>query len=287
MHLYRLAGQNFRFPCSSADLEPFKISAEEMEENMFVSSSFPGNEYLLLISRTKGWVGNAQRGVEVYSIQNGMLLKIEGCSEFFIAPHGESICRSGLQPDALSQLDREALLGPALVLALAMRSTWSLHSSAAMFKTQNIAFVGESGRGKSTLAAYLDSAGWQRVADDILPVTFEETGVQSWPHFPQLKLPPDKQPGLNFPEQLPLDRICVLASTDENAEPELELLPPNQAIQVLLSHTAGTRLFDPKLLEKHLNFCAQAAEKLPVYRLAYPHRSDALPAVKELLEKIC
>ena len=88
---------------------------------------------------------------------------------------------------------------------------------------------------------------WDRVADDILPAIFETSGVQLCPRFPQLKLPADNQPGFNFPERLPLDRICVLDSTDKNADPELELISPSQAIQVLLSHTAGTRLFEPKL----------------------------------------
>jgi hypothetical protein len=56
---------------------------------------------------------------------------------------------------------------------------------------------------------------------------------------------------------------------------------------MLLRHTAGTRLFEPALLENHLAFSAAAGGKVPVYRLDYPHRKDALPEIKELLVNLC
>jgi len=252
----------------------------------------------ILYCQTISLIGERQCQIEAWSASPGTLLKVKGGSDFYIHPDGIAIVnpekvilkkinnRNKLHSN-LSELEKDIFLGPALVLALAMRNSWSLHASAAMFQKQTTVFLGESGQGKSTLAAYLDESNWKRVADDILPATLEDTGAQIWPRFPQLKLPPDKQPGMNFPEQLPLDRICVLASVDENANPEIELLRPGQAIQVLLSHTAGTRLFEPKLLKKHLDFCAGVAEQVPVYRLANPHRKDALPMVKELLENSC
>ena len=128
---------------------------------------------------------------------------------------------------------------------------------------------------------------WKRLADDILPANATDEGIQLYPHFPQLKIPPDKQPGLNFPEILPLDKICLLNAVEKDAPPKINLLPKNQAIQALLSHTAGTRLFTPELLAKHLHFSAKVAQQVPVYRLDYPHRKNALPFAKNLLEKIC
>ncbi len=188
----------------------------------------------------------------------------------------------------LNETDRQILLGPALVLALALRGTWSLHASAAIYKDALILFLGESGQGKSTLAAYLaNEAGWRLAADDILPVTMGTDGVTAWPRFPQLKLPVDAQPGPGLPEQLSISKVCVLSGAGEDEMPALERLPASQAIQAFLGHTAGTRLFTPELLGKHLAFCSQAAERAPVYRLTYPHRWDALPIVKDLLEKTC
>ncbi len=254
----------------------------------FPPSSETGN----ISCHTTGWLGNAKRHVETWSAPPGLLLKVSGGSDFYIGPGGETIVRvedaqDGHDRIPLSALDREILLGPALVLALSMRGSWSLHASAARFRGQTTVFLGESGRGKSTLAAYLDSSGWQRVADDILPATLEPDGVRVWPRFPQLKLPPDRQPGLSLPEQLPLDRICVLENAAVDAAPELQLLPPGRAVRELIRHTAGTRLLGPALLAKHLAFCAGAAGRVPVYRLAYPHREAALPEIGTLLENPC
>lgn len=238
-----------------------------------------------LLARTEGWVGGRQRLIEVCSANAGVLLRVDGAGEFFVDSKGETIGRthSGKAP---SQLECEIILGPALVLALALRSTWSLHASAAMFMGRVIVFLGESGRGKSTLAWYLSQcAGWQLVADDILPVRMETSGVEVWPHFPQLKLPAEAQPSLGLPGKLPVGKVCILTPTE--GEPELKPLRTMQGVQALLRHTAGTRLFGPELLSAHLDFCTQAAGKLEVYRLSYPHRRSSLPLVKGLLEGLC
>jgi hypothetical protein len=286
MAAYRLAGQDLYFSNPLPELEPFEINNEMADTVPFVHHSFHENE---LISRSKGWVGGAQRSVAVYAASRKLFLKVEGGSEIFIASHGEAIGKQNPQ-EAPSQLDREIILGPALVLALALRDTWSLHASAALCHETTIVFLGESGRGKSTLAAYLSSTenpDWHLVADDILPVTISFTGVDVWPRFPQLKLPMQAQPGLSLPEHLPLNALCILTSAGQEEIPELQCLPPNLAARELISHTAGTRMFTPELLGKHLAFCTQVAGQVPVYRLTYPHRRDALPKIKTLLENIC
>jgi hypothetical protein len=157
-----------------------------------------------------------------------------------------------------------------------------------MFAGNVFVFLGESGQGKSTLAAYLSkNSGWSLVADDILPVRVEADGVVGLPRFPQLKLPLEVQPGSDLPEDLPLAKLCVLTSAGQDTMPELQLLSPNMAIQALLCHTAGTRMFAPEMLGKHLSFCSLAARQVPVYELTYPHRKDTLPRVKDILENLC
>ena len=60
-----------------------------------------------------------------------------------------------VQPDdgAAPVIIEEALLGPALNLALAWRGVWCLHAGAVLHDGQVIVFLGVSGSGKSTLAA--------------------------------------------------------------------------------------------------------------------------------------
>ncbi len=239
------------------------------------------------VSSVEGWVAGFQRGVEVYGGAGDYLLKIEDCGEYYIAHYGESIGKWN-RPRELSRLDWEILLGPVIVFALALRNVWSLHASAARYDQKMIGFLGESGMGKSTLAAYLSqNMGWRLVADDILPVTGHPNGLTAHPHFPQLKLSPAAQPGADLPGHLPLDMIFELTPASSDVFPEFKQLPLEQAVRVLLSHTAGTRLFDDTLLEAHLAFCAQAVKSTPVYQLKYPHSRDALPKVKDMLESLC
>ena len=283
MAFYRLASEDFHFPWPIPELEPFEIKDKAVNEAIL----FVTNKILKLISQSEGWVGSAQRFVEVYDTAGGMLLKVEGGGEFFISPRGGAIDK--LNPQAeLGQLDREIILGPGLVLVLALRGIWSLHASAAMYKEKVIVFLGESGQGKSTLAAYLSHCSdWRLVADDILPVKIDQSGVIVQPRYPQLKLPMDDQPGVDLPEQLPLNTIVVLVQAEASQMPELDKLSTAQAVQSLLGHIAGTRMFNASLLTKHLEFSTQAAKQISAYRLIHPHRRDTLPLVRELLEKIC
>jgi len=304
MTYYRLASQDFYFPCPVPDLESFKVAniTQTMtdESTIFVSSSFPGNEYpapLALLARTMGMVSGKQCQVETWSAPPGFILKVSGGSDFYVAPDGSQIFpvnngKLALQPNLreLTGFDQEILLGPVLVFALALRDTWSLHASAAMFRESLIIFLGESGQGKSTLADYLIStknSNWRLVADDILPVILEDEQVSVWPHFPQLKLPNNAQPAVSLPESIPLTSICILAHANVDEIPKLEILSTAQTVQTLLGHTAGTRMFGPLLLARHLNFSVRAAEQIPAYRLTHPHRRDTLPLVKDFLEKIC
>ena len=55
----------------------------------------------------------------------------------------------------------------------------------------------------------------------------------------------------------------------------------------MLSHTAGTRMFNPDMLANHLAFCTKAASRDPVYRLFYPHSRKVISEVRGLLEKLC
>jgi hypothetical protein len=229
--------------------------------------------------------------MEVWSAPPGTLLRVAGGSDIYISPGGlEILWGDQVQSGGmLNETDRQILLGPAVVLALALRGTWCLHTSAAIFNGSLILFLGESGRGKSTLADWLavDHPGWVLAADDIMPVILTSGGLSAWSRFPQLKMSLEAQPGPRLPEQLPIQKVCMLGNGSPEEMPGLQRLSPSQAVQALLSHTAGTRLFSPEMLSRHLGFCTLAAEKASVYRLDYPRRWDALPRILEILEDLC
>ncbi len=284
MPLYCIAGREIHFSSPVTELESYEVAGAQRK-----LITLPADLKFTLASRVTGLVGGEMRGVEVWTGASGALLKVNGGGDVHILSDGRQIIYASDSME-LTALDRDILAGPALVLALALRGgTWCLHASAAMFRDCLVVFLGESGQGKSTLAAYLSETGggWLRVADDILPVTALPSRVEAWPRFPQLKLPVESRSGQGLPEHIPVSRICLLTNDDERHAPQLQLLARGKAAQILIGHTAGTRLFDPRLLAEHLAFASEAARLVPVYALTYPRRWDALAKVKEILEASC
>lgn len=240
------------------------------------------------VSRVTGLVGGKMRRVEVLSGAFGFLLKVAGGGEVCISPDGDSIIRLDVTSEPTA-LEVEIILGPALVFALALRGVWCLHASAAVFGECLMVFLGESGQGKSTLASHLARQGsgqWRLVADDILPVAVDSS-LLAFPHFPQLKVLSDSQPGHSLPGQMQVGRICLLKDPQGEQGPGLQLLKRSQAVRVLAAHTAGARLFDQRLLANHLAFVSRAVQAVPVYELVYPRRQAALAEVKRILETAC
>lgn len=283
MPFHRLAGCDLFLPYSPLELKAFELPNVIPESGQVLPDLLSFHP----IAQTEGWVGGASRRVEVSVSSAGYLLKTDDRCGFFISSNGKTIMpiESQEQPSLLAS---ETLLGPVLVFALALQNIWCLHASAVLYKESLIAIVGESGYGKSTLAAYLSLCpGWRLVADDILPVQLTADGLTSFPKFPQLKLPADSQPSAGLPEQVSLNRMMILEMTSDINAPGLTALIPAHAVQGFLSHIAGTRMFGENLLEGHLNFSVQAAQQVAAYRLPYPHQREALPKIRKFLEEIC
>src|SRR5207237_1442435 len=96
----------------------------------------------------------------------------QGVGAFQIT-HGREITvepAPGVEARAL----RLFLLGPALALLLSQRGLLVLHASAVAVEGRAIAFLGESGQGKSTTAAAFLAHGHTVVADDVLAVRIDD-----------------------------------------------------------------------------------------------------------------
>ena len=88
---------------------------------------------------------------------------------------------------------------------------------------------------------------------------------------------------MNAPACPPLAAVYVLAPPNGEDSVSLRLLGRRQAMQALIRHTVAARLFDKPLLAAHLDFCAEAAARIPVWRLAYPRRRGVLPQVRDAI----
>lgn len=175
----------------------------------------------------------------------------------------------------------ELALGPPILLLLAARAIWTLHASAVFVRGRLFVFLGESGRGKSTLAA-LDYPDWERAADDLLP--FELVGGRLVAHldYPQLKLDPPRR--LHPPA--PVAALIALAGPGSASEPQFSPLGPAETARLLLGQTVPARRYGPDLLAAHLEACVTAANVVPAYRLDLPRDLARLPEAAQLISDL-
>jgi hypothetical protein len=120
-------------------------------------------------------------------VPGGAVLRIEGAGAYDVR-HGRSIVVTPI-PGAPEPNVRLFLLGSAMGLLLHQRGLLPLHANAVEIDGMAIAFMGPSGIGKSTLAAWFHDRGHRVLADDVCAVSFD-AGGSPWvqPGIPRLRL---------------------------------------------------------------------------------------------------
>ena len=100
---------------------------------------------------------------------SGYVLRFKNCGEFFISADLRDL---EVRKHPLGEVELLPILlaGTVTAFLLALRGETVLHASAVAIDGAAVAFVGQSGRGKSTIAALLCVAGAELVTDDVLTV---------------------------------------------------------------------------------------------------------------------
>ncbi len=286
---YRVAGARLVTDVHLPAMQPF---GEEGAAAWLEEWDAPGPDGGRRVFAGLGLIGDGMRQVVCHESAAGYRLAVDGIGTYWIAPDGRRVTEVEIDTDCAVELRAMTTLGAPLILALALQEIFCIHASVVAFGDQLIAFVGESGAGKSTLARYLaesENERWRRVIDDTLPVKLiDGSTVTARPHFPQLKMPDVLQPVHLAPAEIPLSVVYSLAKTERDECAQIESLGYRQSALTLVQHTVAGRLFGPDLLAKHFSFCAEAAARVPVKRLTYPHSYDRLPHVRdELNDDLC
>ena len=232
-----------------------------------------------------GWIGSSDRAIECRTVPDGYELRVAGAGVFAVDADGGRIIVADRDQEAAPELVAEVIVGPALILAMALQGTFCLHASAVEVDGAAVLFVGESGAGKSTLGDQLARTGiGRRLADDVLPLTIEGGRAFCLPHYPQLKLSPQEQIDSTVPERIPVRGIYDLWQLGATDDLQVRRPAPREMVQRLIRHTVASRLFDRQLLANHLRFCSALASATRVFNLYYPHRRDSIPEVLRLLK---
>jgi hypothetical protein len=222
-----------------------------------------------------------------------ILLTVPQVARYCLTRGNEVLVES--EADVDPSLVRLFLLGSVIGLVLQQRGLLALHASGVAINGEAIAFVGQQGQGKSTLAARCLAHGPARlVADDILVVSFDGSG-RPWVHpgVPAVKLWRDALQALGRDSEglrpdwtraekfiLPivdqsaqaparLNCVYVLDEDDNAGDGRIEGLSGASAAAALVANTYRVEYLDftgHRLA--HFAASSQLAERVPVLRLA-------------------
>ena len=237
----------------------------------------------------------------------GYLLRFPEMAEFDVAHDGRTACAwpvAGLSPGTLEHL----WLNQVLPLALTRQGKLVLHGSAVGVEGRGVAFLGDSGMGKSTLAASFAVSGTHFLTDDGLLLEQENgrptvvpshPSVRLWPDSEEALLPQgcDRAPAVSFTDKARLLAGPAIAFRSEpaplgcvyfldNQEVSEVTITPMRPADVLISCVKNSFLLDineQQQLSNHFDELARLAE-LPIhFRLDYPREYGRLPAVREAI----
>ena len=240
--------------------------------------------------------------------EKGIFLAWEGVGAFHIRNGNEMIVEA--LPGVEDRIIRLFILGTALAMLLHQRKNMVvLHASVVAMSGKAVAFVGEKGAGKSTLAGTLNMRGHHLIADDILAINTCASKVEALNGFPHLKLWPDSVETLGFspeslpkirpeldkrsfrlksgfsPKPLPLKGIYVL---EDGTDMAIEKLQPQKALLALMPHWYGAR-FGMDFLQNlgilnHFQQCTKLVDSTPIYQLIRPRSLKGLSKVARRIE---
>lgn len=234
-------------------------------------------------------------------------LRFHGCGEF-VLDHAldQVMCRP--DPEGSAELLPVLLAGTVTAFLLLLRGRTVLHASAVAGDAGALAFVGQSGRGKTTMAALLCAAGAKLVADDLLVVD-EGPPVRCLGGSVELRLREAARPLAEaFPASagrretedarlglraaaietraLPLAAIVIPSPSRTATRVDIERVGPADAVFWLLSFPRVTGMTRADLVQRQFEALTQIATEVPVYRAEIPWGPPFAPAIADELRRL-
>jgi hypothetical protein len=227
--------------------------------------------------------------------------------EFLISSDGSRIGWRNLDGTPRESL-QEHLLGQVLSFAMLMQGIEPLHATAVVVGRGAVAFLGDSGYGKSSLGVSFVRENYPLLTDDVLVLEQRGEDLLAYPGMPRIKLFPEMC-GSMFQgcEGTPMNgwtrkaifalsaqqhqvsaiplRILYVLSPPSNRPPRVTLrrMSERKAFLSVLKNTFNDILLGPTRLKRQFQFAARVAAQVPVKSLSYPRTLSALPAVVDAI----
>lgn len=226
----------------------------------------------------------------------GYVLRFPGLADFDVRPQERQI-DGYAAPDVPAHTVRHLLLDQVLPLIAGTPHSLALHGSVVGTSAGAIAFLGESGVGKSTLAAKLGRRGCTVLSDDCCLIERAGSAFIVVPSYPGVRLNDDSaraadaddrgEPvahysakrrvtggGFAFGHQaLPLARVYVIGSRDtlERAtKVSVSVATKRDAMYALIDYTFHLDVAYAPRIRETFELAADIVERHGVHQLAYP-----------------
>lgn len=189
------------------------------------------------------------------------------------------------------------LLGSVFAALAVQRDLFVLHGSAVVTEAGVVAFSGDSGEGKSTLAAHLERAGYALYADDTLPLHVAKGEAPlALPSVRRSKLLPDTMEALGLepgqfppvmhgqvkrsvlragdaalPERQKLCALYILASGEKGSAPAITPIRGVSALQAVRAQTFRPHYaLQSGRQTQQIDVCLVIAASIPIFMLKRP-----------------
>jgi len=296
---------------------PLPVTTRQADLSFSCRLSVPSPERAKQIAR---WGDQDEIVLTASAHKNGYCMSFNPVLKFFLYPDHIK-CDLFMQPYTF--LVESYLLGIVLSFWLEWQGVMALHASAVVVGKQAIAFCGQSGDGKSSLAASFVQAGYPLLTDDILAVDGREgSEMVGYAGFPLMRMMPESSQHFvrstelarvnpySEKQRIPIDsfyadacplsaiylpqrrgasfdqRLSSLSRCKNRERGEINIVRVNasEAFFALVECS-----FIPYLLH-HLDnrqsrwrFLAHLLSQVPIYRLIYPTGFEHLPRVREAI----
>jgi hypothetical protein len=244
--------------------------------------------------------------------ESGYLLRFADLADFLVSHDGRDI-RCYPAADTPLETIQHLLLDQVMPLVLSSWGKLVLHASAVASPVGAVAFAGETGQGKSTLAATFGKGGLPLLTDDCLMVEAREGRLFGVPSYPGVRLWDDTVGALFEDETtlatvahythkrrlvlnndaphangdpVPLRRLYFLAppaGRDAAGPIEIHPLSPQEAFMSLVSVAFKLDMTDREMLKREFEALASMATLPLFYSLSFPRNFACLPRVCEAI----
>jgi hypothetical protein len=265
-------------------------------------------EVVIEFGNTPDQLVNPQsKGVRYQAGPGEFLLNVDSVARYYVSEGRRIIIapKTGAKEERILIF----LMGSAFGALLHQRNTLVLHAGAIEVNGHSVIFTGNSGVGKSTLAAGFHKRGYPFLADDVCAVSIVNGKPAIIPGFSRLKLWADVLKKLDKDKDqlksvrwihglqkyflpvdslhkipVPLKSVFVLETTNTD-KMEVTALKGKEKIEPIINNTYRLRFLNGLGGKKeHFRQCAAVASKTNVYKVLRPKKGFLLNELMAMLE---